>query len=100
MAGRALFQVDQAKPSYQGVLRHNRKCGKITDLDSHFCLRSCSYHEKGSQDRYKSLHNSTDFKRQCFRSNPIIQVFTNLDYKNDLNDKRNQPTLMDLLMGH
>jgi len=30
---------------------------------------------------------------------PLFQVFTNSDYKNDLNDKCNQPTLMDLLLG-
>jgi len=35
-----------------------------------------------------------------FDLNPLFQMLMNLDYKNDLNDKHNQPTLMDLLLGH
>ena len=63
LAGRAVFQMDQATSQNKKVFRNIRKCSKISNLDCGLSLCACSYHEKAAQPSRKSLHNFTDYKR-------------------------------------
>ena len=64
-----VFQVDQATPAHQGILRHIRKCGEDTSVDRHLGLCLDCHHQKAIEAGSESLHNSTDFERHAFRKN-------------------------------
>ena len=60
LAGRTVFQMDQAASQNQSFLWHHRKCRQDPDLDRHLCLCSRGYREKNLESGTKPLHNSTD----------------------------------------
>jgi len=67
LAGRTVFQMDQAAPSDQSVFWHIRERRQNTDMDCGISLCAGGYHKKASQTGIEPLHNSTDFERNAFR---------------------------------
>ena len=67
MAGRTVFQMDQAAPQNQSFLLHHRECSQNPDLDRHLRLCLGRYRKEDLQSEPKSLHNFTDLKRHPFR---------------------------------
>jgi len=63
LAGRAVFQMDQATPQNQNIFRNIGKRGQDPDLDRCYGLRSCCHYEKTTQSRGEPLHNFTGYKR-------------------------------------
>ena len=59
--------MDQAAPSDQVVLRHQRKRRQDANLDSRSCIRTYRYYQKTYGSRSEPLQNSTDFKFGPFR---------------------------------
>ena len=57
LADRIIFQMDQAAPADQGVLRYIRERSQNTNLDSHHCLRSGGDYQEAVEIRAESLHN-------------------------------------------
>lgn len=72
LAGRTVLQMDQAKPANQDLLRNFGKRSQSPNLDCRFDLRTRCHHEEAAQSRDQSLHNSTGFKRNHFRTNALI----------------------------
>jgi hypothetical protein len=69
LAGRAVFQMDQAASQDQGLLRHHRECSQNSDMDRHLGLCSRGHCEEDLESGPKSLHNSTDSEPDPFREN-------------------------------
>ncbi len=74
LAGRAIFQVDQTAPENQIFFRNHRECGEESNLECDLGLRARGHHQKATQARNRTLHNSTDFKPDHFRENTIRSV--------------------------
>ena len=74
MAGRAVFQMDQATFANQGLLRHIGKRSKNTNMDGNISLCSYRFGEKTHEFGYHSLHFSTDFECQCIRESRYISI--------------------------
>ena len=70
VADRAVFQMDQAEPTYKGLLWDLVELGQNTNLDCHIRLRPCCYPQEEAWPGAKPLHNSTDFNYHSFRENP------------------------------
>ncbi len=69
LAGRTLFQMDQAKPPHQIVLRHDRERRKSSNLDRGRDLFACRDHEKNDEPFNVVGHDSPSFKRHTVREN-------------------------------
>ena len=69
LAGRIVFQVDQAKPQNQDVLWNFGKRRQDSNLDCSIRLCHRRNHEKAAQSQGKSLHNPTGLERICIRAN-------------------------------
>ena len=69
LANRNLFQMDQATPSYQSVLRDHRECRQDSNLDSNRRLRTGGHCQKTATLGPEPLHNSTDFECDPIRKN-------------------------------
>ena len=69
VADRIVFQMDQAAPADQGVLRYIRERGQNTNLDSHLCLCFGGNYQETVKTGTKSLHNFTNYQRNAFREN-------------------------------
>ena len=82
LAGGTVFQMDQAKPQDQELLRDIRKRGEVPDLDSGLRVRSRGDHEKTAPAPGKPLHNSTDLSVNIFGKSTIYQLITDHDCKN------------------
>jgi len=63
MAGGIVLQMDQATPSYQGLLWHQRQCREDTDLDCHLDLRVGGDRQKALESRSQLVLDSTDSER-------------------------------------
>ena len=74
VAGRTVFQVDQAAPEDKELLWYLGKRCEDTSLDSSFGICTRSNYEKASQPPGKSLHNFTDFERISFRKNTTLSA--------------------------
>jgi hypothetical protein len=72
LADRTLLQMDQATPSYQSFLWHQRKRRQNTNLDCGVRLPTRGHHKETFKNRAITLHNSTDFERLRFRENAVI----------------------------
>lgn len=72
MAGITLFQVDQAKSAHQEFLWYVGEFRQNTNLDRRLGIRHSRYSQKEAQYPGKSLHNSTNIERLCFRENFIV----------------------------
>jgi len=66
LADRVVFQVDQATPENQNVLRHISQCRQNTSMDCRQHLRARCHHEKAAPSTGKSPHNSTNIGGQYF----------------------------------
>ena len=62
LAGGTIFQMDQATPKNQSLLRHIRECRENPNLDCHIGLCPDSYYQKTTSFGIVSLHNSTNFE--------------------------------------
>ena len=69
LAGRAVFQVDQAKPENQDVLWNFRKRRQDPDMDCSIRLCHRRDNEKTAQHQGQPLHNSTGLERISIRTN-------------------------------
>lgn len=67
LADRAFFQMGKTTFKNQSVLWDQRKCRKITNMDSNFSICASRNCKKGVEFRDKPLHNSTNFKCCFFR---------------------------------
>ena len=74
VAGRAVFQMDQATSEDKEILWDLRKCCEDSSLDSRFSLCSRRDNEKAAQPPGKSLHNFTNFERVSFRKNRFLSI--------------------------
>src|ERR671919_879900 len=78
LAGGVVLQMDQATPTYQGLLRHQRKRGQNTNLDRHLGLRAGGHHQKALEPPAQPVFRSTDFERDDLRENSdLTNTFTN-----------------------
>ena len=62
--------MDQAAPAHQSVLRHQRECRQIANLDRRLGLRPGRHREKAPRAAGNPLRNSTDFESHPVRENP------------------------------
>src|SRR5665213_1064580 len=69
LASRTLFQMDQAIPAHQSVLRHQRERGQDTNLDRHLGLRLDCDHQKRTRALAELGRNSASFEHLAFREN-------------------------------
>jgi len=67
LAGRNLFQVDQAIPSNQNIFWHYRERCKDSNLDCHQRLRSCSDCQEGTENRAEFGRNPANSQHCTFR---------------------------------
>lgn len=74
LAGRAIFQMDQAKSSNKNVLLHFGECRQDSNMDSGVGLCTCGHHEKTAKYSGQSLHNFTGNQRLCFRKNATLST--------------------------
>ncbi len=74
MASRTFLQVDQAKPAHQKFLRHFEECCQNSNLDRYLSIRLGRYTQKAPQYTGKSLHNSSNIERLCFRKNSFVRA--------------------------
>ncbi len=74
MAGRAIFQVDQATLEDKKILWHFRECRKDSGLDRSLWLYHCGDNEEASQPPRKSLHNFTNFKLIPIRKDQTLSA--------------------------
>src|SRR4249919_319441 len=70
LAGGTVLQMDQAAPAHQSVLRHQRECRQIANLDRRLGLRPGRHREKAPRAAGDPLRNSTDFESHPVRENP------------------------------
>jgi hypothetical protein len=73
LAGRTIYQVDQAAFADQSIFRHLIKCCQNSDLDCYICIRVGRYIEKAPTDRAQSLHN---FAASDSLSTPFFVLFS------------------------
>jgi hypothetical protein len=71
MGYRTVFQVDQAAPAHQVVLRDLRECREKPDMDRRVRLCARSYHQETAENRCQPLHNPTGLESHRFRTNPF-----------------------------
>jgi len=69
LAGRTLFQMDQATPAHKSLLRDKLERCKDSNLDRDFNICVNLNYQKTVKNRAQSLHNVTDFERYYFREN-------------------------------
>ena len=69
LENRTLFQMDQATPPYQNILRDIRERCQNSSLDRDFDLRVSRDYQKTFNIKTESLHNSTNFQRDYIREN-------------------------------
>ncbi len=74
LAGRAILQMDQAKPPNQDFLRHIGECRQDSNMDRCLGLRARGHHEKTAKYSGQSLHNFTGPERLCFRENAAFST--------------------------
>lgn len=67
LAGGVVFQVDQAAPAHQGVLRHLRERGEDPDLDRHQHLRARGHRQEATGRRPQSGRNPANPQHLPFR---------------------------------
>jgi hypothetical protein len=72
MASRALFQMDQAKPTHQEFLWHFGECRQNSNLDRGVSICSGSHTKEATQYQGESLHYFTNFECLGFRKNTLI----------------------------
>jgi hypothetical protein len=60
LADRIIFQMDQAAPSHQSVLWHQRERSEDSDLNRSLDLCAGGYHPETAWAGEESLPNSTD----------------------------------------
>jgi hypothetical protein len=72
LAGGAVLQVDQATPSHQGLLWHQRQCRENTDLDCHLDLCVGGHRQKEIEPRSQLVLDSTDLKRDAHGETPDL----------------------------
>lgn len=73
LAGRVVFQMDQATSAHQEVLWHFRECRQGADLDRGIGIRARGHCQKAAQPGCLALHIATDFFRHPVRENPFKQ---------------------------
>ncbi len=73
VAGRVVFQMDQATSPYQKVLRHVRERRKGANLDRRVGVRVGSHYQEATQPGCLTLHFVTGFFGHPFRENPFKQ---------------------------
>ena len=78
LAGRTVFQMDQATSSNQKVLWYNRECSKDANLDRGLGVCAGGHCQKTSQSQCFALHFITDFLSDFVRENPIKPGFSRL----------------------
>ena len=78
LENRTLFQMDQTASAHQSVLRDLGERGQNPDLDRNLHLRAGCDYQKTIKSEAKSLHNSTNLKRNDFREN----VYLSSTYRN------------------
>lgn len=83
LAGRIIFQMDQATPQNKKVFRYIRECSKISNLDCSLSLCARGNLEKEITTPRKPLHNFTDFK--CNHIRKRFDISTN--YRSRLYDR-------------
>ena len=69
LAGRTVFQMDQTASSNQGFLWNFGERGKKPDMDCRIDLCARCNHQKETENRCQSLHNSTGFEPVVIREN-------------------------------
>lgn len=84
VAGRVVFQMDQATSQDKEILWNLRKCREDSSLDSGLCLSPRCHNEKAAQPPRKSLHYFTNFERFSFRKDSILST----GYRKRLQDPR------------
>ena len=68
-----IFQMDQAAPAYQEVLRHLRKCRESTNLGGRVRLLAGRHRQKTIEPGGFALHFVTDLIAHAIRENPVKQ---------------------------
>ena len=71
LAGPLVIIAIWAASSYQGFLRHHRKCGQDADLDRGIGLRARRHRQKAAQPLGEPLGDATDPEPDTIRENPI-----------------------------
>ena len=74
LAGRAIFQMDQAKSPDEDFLWHLGECRQDSNMDSCVGLCARGNHEKTAKYSGQSLHNFTGTQRLCFRENAAFST--------------------------
>src|SRR5216684_1256023 len=69
LAGRTLFQMDQATSAHQKLFRHFRQLRQDPSLDCGVRLRARGHCQKTSGTQARSLHIATDLESHPFREN-------------------------------
>src|SRR6266849_2861531 len=69
LASGVVFQMDQATPAHQKVLRHFCKCAEDSNMDRHLGLRARGDCQKAIEARRQPLQNSTNIERLALRKN-------------------------------
>jgi hypothetical protein len=87
--------VDQAAPTHQGILWHQRQRSEDPDLDRSLSLRAGGNPPQEAGPGGEPLPDSTDFERYAFREVPILQAFQTSDSETDLLQDGNQLILFD-----
>lgn len=73
LAGRVVFQMDQAASAHQEVLWHLGERCKGTDMDRCIGIRARGHCQETTQSGCLALHFATDFLRHPVRENPFKQ---------------------------
>ena len=69
LADRIVFQMDQAAPSDQGLLRHHTQRGQDPSVDRYQRVCAGCYPEKRTRSGVQHVRNSTSFGRNAIREN-------------------------------
>ena len=64
LAGGIVFQVDQAEPAHQALLRHDRQRRQNPGLDCHLRLCAGGDYAQGTAPGTELVPNSTDSERK------------------------------------
>jgi hypothetical protein len=78
LAGGAVLQVDQATPTDQSLLWHQRQCRHNTNLDRRLGLRLGGHRQKTIESRSQLVLGSTNLERDYLAENSnLTSTFTN-----------------------
>ena len=71
MGDRTVLSMDQTEPSDKELLQSVGECGKDTNLDCRFSIRTDCYHQETAELGTAALHFSTDSVGHCFREDAL-----------------------------